>query len=383
MLLPSTVSNPSNAAAFGNIKNDANAAWTNNKLASLSGLMTQYNPAYADPVGWYDKSQTALWTNQSFPMVDPTTQPATNITVSFDYCVINISRPWFFDAYIDDTTWYVQGKQRGQLSANDPNSTTLNSVPVSVVAIKNLVIQGNWSAADLALFKTQFGPFMVTSAGSTQLQCMGIQIVGWLLEKMPLLPPNADPSLSNLLSVIDNTNTGQWVSGFNSMPAITTAITFGTNQADPRIPMAGLFNGVPLEDGNSYDNTLVMVPPAVSPMGGMNMMGGFLQGILAAFTLSAPAHFKAQAGFQPWGANGEPAPGVLIAIGIKQAQDPATQPALNIYNNQKYSTGNLIDIDIDLSAYAGQQIQLQININCGMIIGAAPLCFINPRVEYL
>ena len=45
----------------------------------------------------------------------------------------------------------------------------------------------------------KFGPFSLVGsqleANSTSLICPGIQVIGWVMEPMPMLPPNSDPAL--------------------------------------------------------------------------------------------------------------------------------------------------------------------------------------------
>jgi hypothetical protein len=126
------------------------------------------------------------------------TQPATtnNISVSFDYCVVNISRPWYRQGFVNDTSWFIPGKTKGELTAPVDHGANLILLPVAAVAIKNLRIQAQWPAADIANSQeaTEFGPFKVDSGiVNNALSHEGLQIIGWLLERMPNLPPNDPP----------------------------------------------------------------------------------------------------------------------------------------------------------------------------------------------
>jgi hypothetical protein len=127
------------------------------------------------------------------------TQPATtnSISVSFDYCVVAVSRPWYRPGFINDTSWFIPNKAKGQLTAPVDHGANLILLPVAAVAIKNLRIQAQWPAADIANSQeaTEFGPFKVDSGiVNNTLSHEGIQIIGWLLERMPSLPPNDPPS---------------------------------------------------------------------------------------------------------------------------------------------------------------------------------------------
>jgi hypothetical protein len=126
------------------------------------------------------------------------TQPATtnSISISFDYCVVTISRPWYREGFIDDTSWYIPSKTKGQLTAHD-SGANLILLPVGFVAIRRLNIQAQWPAEDKACSQhaTDFGPFKVDSGMvNDTVSHEGIQIIGWLLERMPDLPPNDPPA---------------------------------------------------------------------------------------------------------------------------------------------------------------------------------------------
>jgi hypothetical protein len=124
----------------------------------------------------------------------PTQPAATNsITISFDYCVVTIKRPWFSDALMNDSSWCVPATAKGALTAPDEAGATLAWLPVAAVAIKNLTIAANWAASDVAAAKdaTDFGPFKVGGdIVNNTLTHSGVQIVGWLVQRMPPLPPN-------------------------------------------------------------------------------------------------------------------------------------------------------------------------------------------------
>jgi hypothetical protein len=126
------------------------------------------------------------------------TKPATtnSLTIAFDYCLVNISRPWYRESFLQNKSWFLPNTLKGARTAHAPDATNLTLMPVALVAIKALNIQANWSADDVANSQdsTQFGPFKIESGIiNNSLSHQGIQIVGWLLERMPDLPPNDAP----------------------------------------------------------------------------------------------------------------------------------------------------------------------------------------------
>jgi len=135
-----------------------------------------------------------LLITQYFGINANTTSATTNeISISFDYCVIKIKRPWYHDVFVHDKSWFIPNILKGQLTSNDSLGTNIIFMPIGFVAIRNLSIKANWSTSDVenSINATNFGPFKVNSSiVNNTLSHEGIQIIGWLLEKMPNLPPN-------------------------------------------------------------------------------------------------------------------------------------------------------------------------------------------------
>jgi hypothetical protein len=114
-----------------------------------------------------------------------------NATISFSYCIVSIERSWFHEAFVRNLYWRVPGRAAGELSANDGYG--LPVLPVGFVAIKDLSIAAPWTAQDITnLEKSEgFGPFNFDSTVvGGAIGHAGIQVVGWMLQELPLLPPN-------------------------------------------------------------------------------------------------------------------------------------------------------------------------------------------------
>jgi hypothetical protein len=129
--------------------------------------------------------------------INAPTEPATtnNITISFDYCKVDIRRPWLFNVFLQNGSWFIPGMKKGQLSAPDAD-TELSFLPISFIAVKNLSIKANWSVTDVTNSNeaTDFGPFEVNGGiVNNTLSHEGIQIIGWMLQQMRDLPPNDAP----------------------------------------------------------------------------------------------------------------------------------------------------------------------------------------------
>jgi hypothetical protein len=123
----------------------------------------------------------------------PTQTVKTNsFSISFDYCLVKIRRPWYVDAFINETSWCLPNVSKGQMTMSGVTGS-LPLLPIGFVAIRNLNIEANWDREDVtnSAVATNFGPFKVeTQIVNNKLSHPGLQIIGWLLQKMPELPPN-------------------------------------------------------------------------------------------------------------------------------------------------------------------------------------------------
>lgn len=143
-------------------------------------------------LGWKQRYVVNQYIKENAP-----TQPATtnDITISFDYCKVDIRRPWLFNTFLSNDSWFVPGMSKGQLSSLN-TTDNISVLPIAFVAIKNLSIEANWSDTDIAHSQeaTDFGPFEVNGGIiNNKLSHEGIQIIGWVLQKLPDLPPHDPP----------------------------------------------------------------------------------------------------------------------------------------------------------------------------------------------
>jgi hypothetical protein len=127
----------------------------------------------------------------------PTAPVTTNkVIISFDYCVVSAERNWYTQAFLTDR-WWVPLKAKGERT-NPANIGSIPWLPVAVVIIKGLEIEASWAADDIATAAgaMSFGPFEVSGGVvAGKLSHPGLQIVGWLLQRMPDLPPLDSPVL--------------------------------------------------------------------------------------------------------------------------------------------------------------------------------------------
>ena len=136
------------------------------------------------------KDRIAL--KQSVEETAPTRPARTSrISVAFDSCLVRVRRPWLVDTFLRQQAWCVPGAAKG--------TSGLALLPIGFVAIRRLEIRADWSAEDVAsaTSATDFGPFSVTPRtvdGALTVGHPGLQVIGWLLQALPALPPNDGPT---------------------------------------------------------------------------------------------------------------------------------------------------------------------------------------------
>ncbi|HQR53655.1 MAG TPA: hypothetical protein PLZ79_10325 [Burkholderiales bacterium] len=127
---------------------------------------------------------------------------SSSISLSFDYCLVNVTRPWLATEFLSLKNWYMEGFRDGELaSGSGGGGMPLEIMPVAALVVRKLSIKAAWSHDDqVSLQDTlSFGPFSlqgrVVDQASGEITCPDMQIVAWICEPMPRLPPAADPAL--------------------------------------------------------------------------------------------------------------------------------------------------------------------------------------------
>lgn len=131
----------------------------------------------------------------------PQSVTSNNLTISFEYCLVQAVRSWLAGTFLISKNWYVPHTKAGEIASGTGTGTGwLEVAPVAAIVVRKLLIEANWSKDDIAILQNavNLGPFNLVGrdieAVSNQLSCPGMQIIGWVLEPMPRLPPNDDPT---------------------------------------------------------------------------------------------------------------------------------------------------------------------------------------------
>jgi hypothetical protein len=127
---------------------------------------------------------------------------STNLSISFDYSIVQIHRFWFDTKMFDfSKLWYTLAQPEGFFSDGQrtpDNRGNLRAIPKAFIIVKNLKIKAEWSANDknAAQNSVGFGCFNLVNSSfneNNELINPSLQIIGWLCEVMPKTPLTSDP----------------------------------------------------------------------------------------------------------------------------------------------------------------------------------------------
>jgi hypothetical protein len=135
------------------------------------------------------------WIAHLEPQTRPQPVETPVITISFDYCLVRLRRPWLSGDFLAASGWYVPGVRAGDYASGPPENTG----SFAALPVKNLQIRGSWSENDAAAIgnSAAFGPFSLLKQADNMgaLNNPGLQIIAWICSLQPRLPPDSDPSL--------------------------------------------------------------------------------------------------------------------------------------------------------------------------------------------
>jgi hypothetical protein len=132
----------------------------------------------------------------------PQAVTSSSMELSFSYCMVTAKRPWVSSGFLTARNWFIPRMRAGEIaSGTGQGPGSFEVMPTAALCVRDLTIAATWSAEERAVLPaiTKFGPFSLVGskldAAATSLICKSMQIVAWVMEPMPMLPPNSDPSL--------------------------------------------------------------------------------------------------------------------------------------------------------------------------------------------
>lgn len=146
--------------------------------------------------------------------VSTATTSDSSLHVHFEFLVLTIDRllagrPWWHPEFLAESAWFVPGMRRGALVPDTDDPEYGRCLPQSLLLVRNVSLTGVWSDAARSAMNQSvhyFGPFLmsaaatqtteVQSAEQTTVASLGVQVIGELCSRLPVLPPMDDPALA-------------------------------------------------------------------------------------------------------------------------------------------------------------------------------------------
>ncbi|MGA5822889.1 peptidoglycan-binding protein [Kitasatospora sp. NPDC094028] len=132
---------------------------------------------------------------------------ASSLTLTMNYQQVTLSRStWWNDVLLSNPLWYFPGERAGALLPDGRPAGTPFGLPVAMVLTANVQISGQWSPGDMtaASTSTHLGPWHMSaqpfgtadaSGGNATLSIPDMQLIAFVCEILPILPPATDPAL--------------------------------------------------------------------------------------------------------------------------------------------------------------------------------------------
>lgn len=125
----------------------------------------------------------------------PASPQSSGFSVSFNFCRVNIDRPWLNLSLLKLPNWYIFDANSNLFSngSSDNNPGIFPLLTTSFIVINNLKITANWSDEDKSNISNgvSFGPFDIRKGSLNQnsLEIPGMQIMAFISKVTPPLAP--------------------------------------------------------------------------------------------------------------------------------------------------------------------------------------------------
>lgn len=141
------------------------------------------------------------------PTVEPPPPPVTTLAtqLSLEHMLVMIDRSqWWHNDVVEDAGWCVAGLPKGAWVGVPPAANTVYALPVALLLVQNLTLNGSWSSTETATLTApgmMLGPFNLGGAsvstesnGSMSISVPGMHVAGLFCQPLPVLPPNDPPA---------------------------------------------------------------------------------------------------------------------------------------------------------------------------------------------
>ena len=366
-VLPNDSSEQTVEQQFSNAKSAAE-----NAFQLLGNSASEYGPtsfkaAQFEPLQFAHDNQ--FWQTKDFTVVLPFNPGPT--TVSFQWVKVVVIFPWYKDNLVKFKTWYISDWSSGQAITEG-----LFAIPHSLIVIRNLTISGIWNAETIVTPGAidPYSPFSY-SGTTTPITENRMQVMGWIFEKLPPLPPITDPEkqLENI-SLSELAPAAGWSTTqvMANMPPFYYQIPWATPIPPQGIVPVAIEDGVRMENNHTY-TAMRMWPPPI-PF-------GTVRGIIGPVQISAAAVFTAQFGLSVQSA-ALTAPGIDVEVYISQLNSTGMiQSREIIFQGDKYYNRALLNIRAELTRFIGKSVFVELNVTNRQMPGATAY-WIAPQIVF-
>jgi hypothetical protein len=198
---------------------EVRAPWSELQLAARAHAPTPARPIkhlttrearLAEPAragalrGWKGRGavdSAAVSVARQLPQATPSSD---GFSLFFEYCLVDVARPWLSSTFLRQPGWHVPGATAGSWALGKYAAVTqpFGYLPAKMLVVKNVSVTAQWSEEDLSRIRATpaaLGPLSLLRFEFTngELRWPDMQILGWLCQVMPVLPPTSDPALAS------------------------------------------------------------------------------------------------------------------------------------------------------------------------------------------
>jgi hypothetical protein len=156
-----------------NVLGNANKLFSATILSSLMNPGVTYHPSYLSPDTFADPATVADW--PTMPSIKATTSDGgLEVNISFQFCRVDIRRPWLLMSLMEMRGWKLPGQPAGSFSngSSKDNDGSFPLLPEHFVVARHLKITG-----------------VGTDAATVYYAADGLEILAWINRIVPFIPP--------------------------------------------------------------------------------------------------------------------------------------------------------------------------------------------------
>src|SRR5205814_1133625 len=89
----------------------------------------------------------AFITRELVKEATPQNVTSKSLSLSFDYCLVTVTRPWLSPALLSLREWFLAAHKEGELASGlgSETASSFEVIPMAALVVKNLEIKADWS----------------------------------------------------------------------------------------------------------------------------------------------------------------------------------------------------------------------------------------------